>query len=41
MVACICQLLEQAYVAGLNEDLWHRRYGHLGNDRSEIEGVEK
>ena len=27
-----CQSLEQAYVAGLNEDLWHRRYGHLGND---------
>ena len=27
-----CQPLEQAYVAGLNEDLWYRRYGHLGND---------
>ena len=27
-----CQPLEQAYVAGLNEDLWHRWYGHLGND---------
>ena len=26
-----CQPLELAYVAGLNEDLWHRRYSHLGN----------
>lgn len=27
-----CQPLEQANVAGSNEDLWHRRYGHLGYD---------
>ena len=27
-----CQPLELAYVARLNEDLWHRQYGHLGND---------
>ena len=27
-----CQPLEQANVVGLNEDLWHRRYGHLGSD---------
>ena len=27
-----CQPLERANVAGLNEDLWHRQYGHLGYD---------
>ena len=27
-----CQACEQANVAGSREDLWHRRYGHLGSD---------
>jgi len=27
-----CQAYEQANVAGSSEDLWHRRYGHLGSD---------
>lgn len=27
-----CQAHEQASVAGSSEDLWHRRYGHLGGD---------
>ena len=27
-----CQSCEQANVVGSNEDLWHKRYGHLGYD---------
>ena len=36
-----CQSCEQANVVGLNEDLWHKWYGHLGYDGLRQLAVEK